>query len=112
MGFDVKLPIVDNTLTGPAKGGLYENAAMSALVRRGYDPCYYMPKSNVSEIDFLIEKNSGVVPIEVKAGNEASASFNKILERSDVKVGYKFVSGNIGKAGKKITLPHYMAMFL
>lgn len=112
MGFDVKLPIVDNTLTGPAKGGLYENAAMSALVRRGYDPCYYMPKSNVSEIDFLIEKNSGVVPIEVKAGNKASASFNKILERSDVKVGYKFVSGNIGKAGKKITLPHYMAMFL
>ena len=72
----------------------------------------YMPKSNVSGIDFLIEKNSGVVPIEVKAGNEASASFNKILERSDVKVGYKFVSGNIGKAGKKITLPHYMAMFL
>lgn len=112
MGFDVKLPIVDNTLTGPVKGGLYENAAISALVRRGYDPCYYMPKSNVSEIDFLIEKNSGVVPIEVKAGNEASASFNKILERSDVKVGYKFVSGNIGKAGKKITLPHYMAMFL
>lgn len=112
MGFDVKLPIVDNTLTGPAKGGLYENAAMSALVRRGYDPCYYMPKSNVSEIDFLIEKNSGVVPIEVKAGNKASASFNKILERSDVKVGYKFVSGNIGKAGKKVTLPHYMAMFL
>ncbi len=112
MGFDVKLPIVDNTLTGPAKGGLYENAAMSALVRRGYDPCYYMPKSNVSEIDVLIEKNSGVVPIEVKAGNKASASFNKILERSDVKVGYKFVSGNIGKAGKKITLPHYMAMFL
>ena len=112
LGFDVKLPIVDNTLSGPAKGGLYENAIMSALVRRGYSPCYYMPKSNTSEIDFVIEKNSGVVPIEIKAGNESSSSFNKMLERSDVKVGYKFVNGNIGKVGKKITLPHYMAMFL
>ena len=60
LGFDVKLPIVDNTLSGPAKGGLYENAIMSALVRRGYSPCYYMPKSNTSEIDFVIEKNSAL----------------------------------------------------
>lgn len=112
MGFDVMRPIVDDTLAGPAKGGLYENAVVAALVRRGYSPCYFMPKSNMSEIDFVIEKDGAVVPIEVKAGNTATTSFNRMLERPDVKVGYKFIHGNIGKVGKKITLPHYMTMFM
>ena len=26
--------------------------------------------------------------------------------------GYKFVDGNVGVSGKKVTLPHYMAMFI
>ena len=59
-----------------------------------------------------IENENGVVPIEVKAGNSASASFNRMLERDSVKVGYKFTGGNVGRVGKKITLPHYMAMFV
>ena len=112
MGFDVKRQIVENTLAGPAKGGLYENAVIVALVRRGFAPCYYMPKSNMAEVDFVIEKDSSVVPVEVKAGNDATASFNRMLARPDVKFGYKFVNGNIGRSGKKITLPHYMTMFL
>lgn len=65
-----------------------------------------------AEIDFLIEKDGTVVPIEVKASNNTSKSFNRFLERDDVRYGYKLVDGNIGKVGKKITLPHYMAMFL
>ena len=59
-----------------------------------------------------IENENGVVPIEVKAGNSASASFNRMLERGLVKVGSKFTGGNAGRVGKKITLPHYMAMFV
>ena len=112
MGFAVKKPIVENTAKGAAKGGIYENAIMSLLARRGYSPRYYLPKSNVAEIDFLIEKNSGIVPIEVKAGNTSTPSFNAILERSEISCGYKFISGNVGRVGKKITLPHYMAMFI
>lgn len=112
MGFEVKKAIVDNTIAGFAKGGIYENAIMSLLVRRGYSPSYYLPKSNMSEIDFLIEKDGKVVPVEVKAGSSATASFNRMLERPDVAFGYKFIDGNVGRVGKKITLPHYMAMFV
>lgn len=112
MGFEAMRPIVENTLIGQAKGGLYENAANCALVRRGYAPCYYMPKSNLAEIDCLIEKDSSVVPIEVKAGNSSTTSFDKMLERPEIKFGYKFINGNIGRAGKKITIPHYMSMFV
>lgn len=112
MGFDVKKAIIDDTLAGFAKGGIYENAIMSLLVRRGYSPAYYLPKSNMSEIDFFIEKDGGVVPIEVKARNDTTVSFNRTLERPDIAFGYKFVNGNLGRVGKKITLPHYMAMFV
>lgn len=85
---------------------------MSMLVRRGHAPCYFHPKSNLSEIDFLIEGDHGVVPVEVKSGNDSSASFDAFLARPDVELGYKFVNGNIGRTGKKITLPHDLAMFV
>ncbi len=112
MGFEVKKNIVDNTLKGFAKGGIYENAIIQQLVSRGYDPCYYQKDSSVGEIDFLIERDGGVVPIEIKAGRTSSVSFDRMLERKDVSMGYKFIRGNIGRVGKKVTLPHYMAMFL
>ena len=112
MGFEAKKTIVENTIKGFAKGGLYENAIMQQLVSRGYDPFYYQRSSSVGEIDFLIERDGAVVPIEVKAGRTSSTSFDRLLEQKDVEVGYKFINGNVGKAGKKITLPHYMTMFL
>ena len=112
MGFDVKRAIVDDTLERFAKGGVYENAIMCQLVRRGYRPFYYMPRSNLSEIDFFIERDGGVVPVEVKAQRGSSVSFDEQLKREDVRLGFKFTSGNVGVVGKKITLPHYMTMFV
>ena len=37
---------------------------------------------------------------------------NDALEKPNVPYGYKFIDGNVGVSGKKITLPHYMAMFI
>ena len=48
----------------------------------------------------------------MKASNGATISLNEMLERSNVPYGYKFTDGNVGAAGKKTTLPHYMAMFI
>ncbi len=52
------------------------------------------------------------MPVEVKASNASTASLNGLLERDDIEFGYKFTSGNVGVAGKKIILPHYMMMFI
>ena len=112
IGFDVKRSIVENTIKGPAKGGIYENAIMQQLVSRGYNPCYYQRNSSVGEIDFLIEGEGGIVPIEVKSGRTSSESFGRLLEQDDVAVGYKFIRGNVGRVGKKVTFPHYMSMFV
>ena len=53
-----------------------------------------------------------MMPIEVKSSNGATVSLNEVLEKPQVPYGYKFVDGNVGTAVKKVTLPHYMAMFL
>lgn len=112
MGFDVKKAIVGDTLDKFAKGGLYENAIMCQLMRNGHHPAYYMPRANVAEVDFFIETADGVVPVEVKAKRGGSTSFDEQLKRPEIPYGYKFTAGNIGRVGKKITLPHYMSMFI
>lgn len=111
-GFDIKKTIIDDTLKGNAKGGIYENLIADMLVKRGYRLNYYRTDNGAVEIEFLISIDANVIPIEVKAGNGATVSLNELLKRADIPYGYKLISGNVGINGKKIVLPLYMAMFL
>lgn len=111
-GFDMKAAVVDGTLKGSVKGGLYENLVASMLVRRGHPLRYLRDAHDPLEVEFLLEKEGAVVPVEVKASSASTASLNRVLGRDDIAMGYKLTSGNVGVVGKKITLPHYMAMFL
>ena len=110
-GFETKKAILNDTIRGNARGGLYENIIAECLIKRGYKLYYYKPDDN-HELEFLIEKDGAVVPIEVKAGNTASASLNHFIEDFDPKVAYKLIGNRNGIVGKKETLPHYMVMFL
>jgi predicted AAA+ superfamily ATPase len=111
-GFETKAAIINQTISGSVKGALYENLIATGLVRRGYALRYLQDRRIPMEVEFLLEKKGKVVPVEVKASNASTASLNGLLERDDIEFGYKFTSGNVGVAGKKITLPHYMMMFI
>ena len=39
-------------------------------------------------------------------------SLDKLLADPSIPFGYKLTGGNVGVVGKKVTMPHYMAMFL
>ena len=41
-----------------------------------------------------------------------SRSLDRLLAGASVPYGIKLTGGNVGVAGKKVTLPHYMSMFL
>ena len=110
-GFATKQAMLGGKLTGPAKGGIYENFVAQTLLRNGYSLHYYKPDDN-SELEFVIEKNGEVVPVEVKAGNTATVSLNKFAERFAPSVAYKIAGSNVGLSGTKYTIPHYMAMFI
>ena len=111
-GTETKGLLYSGRLVGNAKGGLYENLLAGMLERKGVQLFYYKTEDGKREVEFALERNGGIVPLEVKASNGATISLNEMLSRSDVPYGYKFVDGNVGVSGKKITLPHYMAMFL
>ena len=111
-GFETKAAIINQTIRGSVKGALYENLIATGLVRRGYALRYLQDRRIPMEVEFLLEKDGKVVPLEVKASNASTASLNRLLEREDIEFGFKFTSGNVGVAGKKITLPHYMMMFI
>lgn len=111
-GPETKLAILNNTLKGNAKGGIYENIISELLLKRGYKLYYYKTQNSSMEIEFVIEKNGEVIPIEVKAGNDSTPSLNSFINKYHPKVSYKFVNGNIGFLDGKKTLPHYMVMFI
>lgn len=111
-GFEMMAAIANDELSGPMKGGVYENVVADMLYKGGCDLHYWMSDKGNVEIEFLLEREASVVPVEVKANRGATASLNTMLERDDVKVGYKLCAGNIGVVGKKVTLPLYLAPYL
>ena len=110
-GFETKLAILYDTIRGNARGEIYENIISECLIKRGYTIYYYKP-DNEHEIEFLIEKNGEVVPVEVKAGNTATVSLNNFINDFSPSVAYKLIGGRNGKVGVKETLPHYCVIFL
>ena len=111
-GTETKGLLYSGRLVGNAKGGLYENLVAGVLERKGLPLYYYKKDDGSREVEFALEGDGGIVPIEVKSSNGATVSLNEFLAGDQVPYGYKFVDGNVGVSGKKITLPHYMAMFI
>lgn len=112
-GFNMLQAVVENKLSGPMKGGLYENLVACALAGNDRALHYWMAQNGSREIEFILDgEGASVVPIEVKASRGSTVSLNDMLGREDVHVGYKLIDGNLGQSGKKITIPLYMAMFL
>ena len=109
-GMLAKRELLAGDLKGSVKGGLYENLISGILERNGFPIRYY--RNDDCEVEFVVETEDGVVPIEVKASTGRSRSLDKIVADDGIPYGIKLTGGNVGVAGKRVTLPHYMAMFL
>ena len=57
--------IISKEFNPEFKGMAFENYVLSELIKKGFSPKYWRTKSN-EEIDFVIERNSEIIPIEVK----------------------------------------------
>ena len=110
-GFATKQALLNGTLKGFAKGGIYENFVAETLVKNGYTLHYYR-QGDSSELEFIIEKDGEVIPIEVKAGNAATKSLDSFINDFEPSVAFKLIGGNVGTSEKKFTIPHFLAMFI
>ena len=111
-GMQTKLAVLTGKILGNAKGGIYENLISEMLVKTGYSLHYFKTENSSIEIEFVIERDGGVIPVEVKAGNTNTPSLNWFVSHFESEYAIKLIDGNLGVVEKKITLPHFMAMFL
>ena len=96
-------------------GAIYENAVAQELVAHGIQPYYYNSKKH-GELDFGIELNGEVLPIEVKSGKdyEVHRALANILNCAEYSFSEAIVlcNDNLRKKGKITYAPIYMAMFI
>lgn len=92
-------------------GAHFENAVAQQLLCNGFEP-YFCKKKNIGELDFLIEMDGKVVPIEVKSGKayRTHKALDHFMNVSDyhIEKAYVFSTGNVEEDGKVTYLPIYM----
>ncbi len=96
-------------------GGIYENAVAQELNAHGFPMFFYNSHKN-GELDFLIERDLHVVPIEVKSGKDyyVHSAISKAADNPeyDIENAYVLVNGNVSRDGKLLYIPVYMSSFI
>lgn len=109
---EIRLQILNQSLK-INEGGIYENIAAQELYSHGYDLYYYNTKP-AGEVDFLLEKDARVVPIEIKSGADYAAhhALDHLMASYSIPQAYVFCTGNVTSDGRALYLPIYMLGFL
>ncbi len=97
------------------KGAIYENIVGDMLVKQGYKLYFYKNEKGTIEMDFFIRDKDSLIPVEVKASDNATISLNNLVESDkykDIKYGIKLCNKNIGFNGKFYTFPYFLTFLL
>ena len=96
-------------------GSVYENAAAQELRAHGFD-LYYFNSKKQGELDFLIEKDGTILPIEIKSGKDYTkhAALSNVMANKEYSIpeAYVFHNGNVSVSDKIRYYPIYMLMFV
>lgn len=96
-------------------GSVFENFIAQELKAKEY-PLFYFNSKKQGELDFVIEDDGEVIPIEVKSGKdyERHNALKNVMANKEygIKKAYVFCQGNIKKENNVIYFPIYMVMFL
>jgi predicted AAA+ superfamily ATPase len=91
------------------KGGLVENYVCCQLTVNNY-PCYYWTSDRGAEVDFIIQREGKMVPIEVKsADNTKAKSLGIYIDTFKPPYAIKLSTKNFGFEDGKKTVPLYAA---
>ena len=112
---EVQQDLRNNENMNTYKCALYENIVGDMLVKAGYDLYFYKDDSKKQEMDFFIRDKDSLIPVEVKANDNATASLNNLIDNDkykDIKYGIKLCNKNIGFNGKFYTFPYFLTFLL
>ncbi len=92
-------------------GAIFENYVAQEFTAHGLKP-YYYKKTDIGEIDFLVEIDNSVIPIEVKSGKnyKVHKSLNTLMSKKEYtfKRAYVLCIGNIETEDRITYVPIYM----
>lgn len=90
------------------KGSLTEQFVLQQLKSKGVQPNYWTTEGSQAEVDFIIQKESEVIPIEVKAAeNLKSKSLKIYYEKFQPNYCYRFSMSNYREQDWMINIPLY-----
>ncbi len=93
-------------------GALTENYVASAFKSNNL-PLYYWTSSSSAEIDFILNIEDNVIPVEVKAGNNVrSKSLNIFMKKYNSAYGIRLSSKNFGFENNIKSIPLYAAFLI
>ena len=96
-------------------GAIYENVAAQELKAHGFE-LYYFNSKKQGELDFVIEYQGNVLPLEIKSGKAYTRhnALDNVLkeERYAIPQAFVFCNENISTQEKITYLPIYMIGFL
>lgn len=96
-------------------GAIYENIAAQELKAHGFE-LYYFNSKKQGELDFVIEYQGNVLPLEIKSGKAYTRhnALDNVLkdERYAIPQALVFCNENISTVDKIVYLPIYMIGFL
>lgn len=107
----------DNKNFNTYKGAIYENIVGDMLVKEGYNLYFYKNEKGTIKMDFFVRDADSLIPVEVKANDNATASLNNLISKDtekykDIKYGIKLGYKNIGFNGKFYTFPYFLTPFI
>ena len=91
------------------KGGMVENYVNFQLILNGYTT-YYWESTRGAEVDFIVQRDGNIIPIEVKSADNVKAKSLKVyMDTHNPKYAIKLSAKNFGFENKKKTVPLYAA---
>lgn len=112
-GIQLKILTGDDAIN---HGSVHENVVAQELLAHGFDELYYYNSKKMGELDFILEYDGNVFPVEVKSGKDYSRhrALNNILTCPEYDIPHAVVlcNNNFEVKGNVIYVPIYMMMFL
>ena len=112
-GIQLKILTGDDAIN---HGSVYENVVAQELLAHGFDELYYYNSKKMGELDFVLEYDGNVFPVEVKSGKDYSRhrALNNILTcpEYDIPQAVVLCNNNFEVKDNVIYVPIYMMMFL
>ncbi len=94
------------------KGAFAENYVLNELKAIGIEP-FFWRSGNSAEIDFIYEKNSELIPVEVKsADNTQAKSYKQFCKKYGPGLGFKLSEKNIACNMCEKTMTYSIPLFL